>query len=42
MLDHHLGKQYLGGGARIPIANGKINIRTPPVGSIDNVLVVLL
>jgi hypothetical protein len=35
MLDHHLGKGYFGGGARIPNADGEINIRAPPVGPIN-------
>ncbi len=40
MLDHHLGKGYFGGGARIPDADGEINIRAPPVGPLDDVFCV--
>jgi hypothetical protein len=40
MLDHCLGKRYFGGGARIPDANGEINICAPPVGPIDDVFCV--
>ncbi len=42
MLDHRLGKGYLCGSMLIPDADGEINIHAPPVGPIDDVLVVLL
>ena len=38
MLDHRLGKGYFGGGVRIPDADSEINIRAPPVGPIDDVV----